>query len=207
MDGPVLSRRTRAAALALLAFGAFRPSVADAEFKLRSPIVDYRELEFEHNGDTTFDQANSGKSNNQSYTNEVEVGALPFWTLGLEGETAAPPGENLRYDATTVENNFQLAPQGKYWADLGFFAEFSHAAARADADSLTFGPLVQKEWSDVFGLDTLHTANLLFTRQVGHNRSDATPILLSWQSRLRLDPLFEPGIEYYGQFNTIAAPS
>jgi hypothetical protein len=179
---------------------------AQAEFKLRYPIVDYREFEFEHNGDTTFDKSQSGKSNNQSYTNEVEVGALPFWTLGLEAESAAPPGANLRYDATTFENFFQLTPQGKYWADLGFFAEYSHAASRGGADSLTFGPLVQKELDDIAGIDTLHTLNLLFGKEVGRNRTDATPLFFAWQSRLRLDPLFEPGVEIYSQIDDIDAP-
>ena len=68
---------------------------AHAEFKLRYPQVEYREMEIEHNGDTTFDKANSGKSNNQSYTNELEYGITPFLRLGIEGESAAPPGHNL----------------------------------------------------------------------------------------------------------------
>jgi hypothetical protein len=180
--------------------------VARAEFKVRYPIVDYRELEFEHNGDTTFDNPKSGKSNNQSYTHEIEIGATPFWMLGLEAETAAPSGENLRYEATTLENTFQFTPQGKYWADLGFFAEYSHAASRADADSLTFGPLVQKETAGILGTGMLHTLNLLFSKEVGHNRTDATSFFYAWQSRLALHPLFEPGIEIFGQIDDLESP-
>jgi len=180
--------------------------IARAEFKLRYPIVDYREVEFEHNGDTTFDNRKSGKSNNQSYTNEIEVGVAPFWTIGLEAETAAPSGENFRYEATTLENIFQFTPQGKYWADLGFFAEYSHAASRANADSFTFGPLVQKETPGFFRTGMLHTLNLLFSKEVGHNRTDATPFFYAWQSRLTLHPLFEPGIEIFGQINDIESP-
>jgi len=194
---------------AVLAIGlgaAATASPAQAEFKLRYPFVDYREIEFEHNGDTTFDRSKSGKNNNQSYTHEIEVGATPFWLFGLEAETGAASGENLRYEATTFENIFQLTPQGKYWADLGFFAEYSHAASRRDADSFTFGPLIQKELSDVMGTDTVHTLNLLFSKEVGRNRTDDTPFFYAWQSRLRLDPHFEPGIEIYGQIDDIAAP-
>lgn len=181
-------------------------SSAHAEFKVRYPFVDYREIEFEHNGDTTFDKSKSGKNNNQSYTHEIEVGATPFWLFGLEAETGAAPGENLRYEATTFENIFQLTPQGKYWVDLGFFAEYSHAASRRDADSFTFGPLIQKELYDVMGADTVHTLNLLFSKEVGRNRTDATPFFYAWQSRLRLDPHFEPGIEVYGRVDNIEAP-
>src|SRR6185437_6921080 len=82
-----------------------------AEFKLRYPQVEYREIEFEHNGDTTFDKANSGKSNNQSYTNELEYGITPFLRLGIESELAAPPGHNLRYQGTALEATFQLTPE------------------------------------------------------------------------------------------------
>jgi hypothetical protein len=197
---------TVAVATAVLAAIFAGSAPARAEFKIFYPTVDYREIEFEHNGDTTFDRAKSGKSNNQSYTNEVEVGATPFWKLGLEAETAAPSGENFRYEATTVENLFQLTPQGKYWADLGFFAEYSHAASRADADTITFGPIVQKEVGDLFGQDTLHTLNLFVGKEVGHNRSDATPLFFSWQSRVRLHPQFEPGVELYSDINDITAP-
>jgi hypothetical protein len=191
-----------AAALAALATA----STARAEFKLRYPIVDYREVEFEHNGDTTFDKRKSGLSNNQSYTNEIGYGILPFWQLELEGEWAANAGQNLRYDATTLENTFQFTPQGKYWADLGFFAEYSHAASRAGADGVTFGPLIQKEVPDILGIDTVHTVNLLFGKEIGRNRSDDTPLLAAWQSRLRLDPLFEPGIELYSRLADFEKP-
>jgi hypothetical protein len=181
-------------------------TTARAEFKLRYPIVDYREFEFEHNGDTTFDKRQSGLSNNQSYTNEIGYGILPFWQLELEGEWAAPSGENLRYDATTLENTFQFTPQGKYWADVGFFAEYSRAASRAAADSVTFGPLIQKEVPDIWGVDTVHTVNFLFSKEIGHNRTDDTSLFAAWQSRLRLDSLFEPGIELFTSIDDIEKP-
>ena len=179
---------------------------AHAEFKLRYPDVDYRELEIEHNGDTTFDKANSGKSNNQSYTNELEYGITPFLRLGIEGESAAPPGHNLRYEGTALEGTFQLTPEGKYWADLGFFAEYEQAAPRGSANAFTFGPLIQKEVPNVYGFDTVHTLNLLFSKEVGPNHSDDTPLLVAWQSRLRVNPLFEPGIELFSQIDNIASP-
>ena len=109
------------------------------------------------------------------------------------------------------ENTFQLTEPGQYWADLGFFAEFSHAATRTDPDSVTFGPLVQKQAETLFGLDlghdTLHTLNLMVTKEIGSNREDATPLAIAWQSRLQLDPLYQPAIEYYGQISSISGAS
>ena len=179
---------------------------AHAEFKLRYPQVEYREMEIEHNGDTTFDKANSGKSNNQSYTNELEYGITRFLRLGIEGDSAAPPGRNLRYQGTALEGTFQLTPEGKYWADFGFFAEYEQAHVRDEANAFTFGPLVQKEVSNVFGFDTVHTFNLLFTREAGPHRSAGTPLLIAWQSRVRLNTLFEPGIELFSQIDDIVSP-
>jgi hypothetical protein len=184
---------------------------ARAEFKLHYPIVDYREFEFEHNGDVTFDRRNSGLNNRQSYTDEIGYGFLPFWEPELEGEFEAIPGQNQRFDATTLENTFQLTPQGEYWADLGFFAEYSQATSRTDPNSITFGPLVQKQTPTLFGLDlgsdTLHTFNLLFSKEIGAHREDATPVAFAWQSRLLLDAYFQPGFEYYGQTSSIAGVS
>jgi high-affinity iron transporter len=196
-----------AAMLAAVGFAALGTAPdARADFKVRSPIVDYRELEFEHNGDTTFDKKKSGLSNNQSYTNEIGYGVTPFWGIELEGEMEAPSGTNLRYAATTLENTFQLTPQGAYWADFGFFAEYSHSAIRQSPNSITFGPIVQKEAGGFGNAPTLHTLNVLFSKDVGHDRSDDTGFLLAWQSRLRLHPLFEPGIELYDAVTDIEKP-
>jgi hypothetical protein len=182
------------------AFGATADS-ARADFQVRHPIVEEGEFEFEHNGAVSFDKSNSGLNNAQSYTNSIGYGVTSFWQTELEGESGADPGRNLHYDATTWENIFQLTPQGKYWADLGFFAEYSRAADRGAADGVSFGPLVEKEWND-----SLHTANLLFGKELGHGRTDATELSLAWQSRYRLHPLFEPGVELYSDIADIHSP-
>jgi hypothetical protein len=179
------------------------PAAAD-EFKIRSPIIDYREIEIEHFGQTTFDKRKSGLSNNQFYNNEIEIGVLPWLKLGLEGNFEAPSGKNLQYDATGVESFIQLTPQGKYFADLGFFVEAERPRQRGDEPDgeIVFGPLVQSELGHVGRVGMLHTFNLLFEKTVGRNSSSETPIKLAWQSRLRIDPLFQPGIEYFGEVNS-----
>jgi hypothetical protein len=179
---------------------------AHAEFKVRYPVIDYQEFEVEHNGSVTFDKKNSAKNNNQSYPTEVEVGILPFWAVGIEANIEANSGENVHYQATALESYLQLTPQGKYWADLAFFTEFERPANRNSTHSVTFGPLVQKEVPNIFGIDTLHTLNVLFEKEIGHQAGPATPLLVAWQSRLRLDPRFEPGVEFYGAVDDIGHP-
>jgi hypothetical protein len=153
--------------------------------KIRSPIVEFRELEFEHFGQTTFDKPKSGLSNNQAYSNEIEYGVLPWLKLGIEGNLQAPSGHNLQYDATAVEGTIQLTPQGKYFADFGLFIEVEHPRQRSDepAAEFTFGPLVESEFGRIGEFGMLHRANLLIQKTAGHNASGETPIKPAWQSR------------------------
>ena len=169
-----------------------------AELKVRSPIVEWREVEVEHNGLVTFDRRKSGLDGNQSYTFELGYGVTPWWQLEAEVETQAVAGQNLRINARTIENTFQLLPQGKYWLDLGFFAEISNSVIRSEPSQVTLGPILQKETAALFGAaPMLHTLNAFFTRAMGHASGDETGLFVTAQSRLRLNPLFEPGIEVF----------
>jgi Cupredoxin-like domain len=62
------------------------PSSARAEIKIRYPIVDYRQFEFEHNGAVSVDKSNSGLNNSQSYSFEIGYGATRWWAPEIEGE-------------------------------------------------------------------------------------------------------------------------
>ncbi|GAC1342526.1 MAG: hypothetical protein NVSMB18_16700 [Acetobacteraceae bacterium] len=170
---------------------------ARAELKVRSPLVTWREFEFEHNGLLTFDKKKSDLNGNQSYTFDLGYGLTPWWGIELEAETQALAGQNVRLNARTLESTFQILPQGKYSFDLGVFAEFANAIARGKPNEIVFGPILQKEAPAVFGVTSLHTLNTFLTREVGRNRTDRTGLQVAAQSRLRLEPLFEPGIEVY----------
>jgi hypothetical protein len=179
---------------------------ARADFQVRSPTVVYRELEFEHNGSITFDRKDSGMNHKQSYTGSVGYGATPWWKIELEGEWGAEADQRTRYEATTLENTFQLTPQGKYWADVGLFFEYSRSNRREDADVVEFGPIIQKETGGFFDSNLLHTANLFIEKEVGHNHGDDTTFSYAWQSRLRLNQYFEPGVEFFGEIGKIDRP-
>jgi high-affinity iron transporter len=202
------ARTHTAAALLVVGLGTLggAPGAHADDFQVRSPIVDYHEFEFEHNGAVTFDQKHSDLNHNQSYTYAVGAGVTSFWLLEVEGETEASSETTLHYSATTLENTFQLTPQGKYWADLGFFVEYSQSARRNEPNAIEFGPIVQKEAPGFLNSGTLHTLNVFFEKELGHNRSDDTGFTYAWQSRLRLNSLFEPGVELYGDIDDIAKP-
>jgi hypothetical protein len=158
------------------------------DLKIRSPIIESHELEFENN----FTIGHS-----KTAVHELEYGFNDWLKLGVEAELAADPGHGFHYDSTALEGFLQLTPQGQYWADLGMFVEYEHTARQGDPRALTVGPLVQKE-VQLAGLDTLHTVNALFTKQMGAGSVGPLSMLMAAQSRARLSPYFEPGIEYYG---------
>ncbi len=175
---------------------------AAAELQVRVPFVEWRELEFEHNGLVTFGPKGSSTDRAQSYTNAIGYGVLPWWEVELEGELASGAGQHLTWAATTIENTFQLTERGKYPVDVGMFVEYSQSTGLPPND-LTIGPLLHKDFS-LFGLDTGHTANFLFSREVGGNASKATGFEFAWQSVAYLHPLFSPGFEYYGLINDLS---
>ncbi len=167
--------------------GCALPAPAE-DLKIRSPVIETHELEFENN-------FTLGRS--KTAVHELEYGFSDSLKLGVEAELAADPGHGFRYDATSLEGFLQLTPQGRYWADVALFAEYEHTARQGDPRSLTVGPLAQKE-VELLGLDTLHTVNALFTKQMGAGSVGPPNLLARAQSRVRLTPYFEPGLEYYG---------
>ena len=183
---------------AMLAIITIVPQPAHAGFKVRSPIVEQGELEIEHNGSRSFD-SDKTRDNARSDTIEIGYGFTPYWKLELEGELEGEPQGDLRYTATTLENYFQLTPQGKYWLDVGLFAEYSRAARRSDGDSVEFGPMLQKQTGGFGKYGMLHTVNLFVEQGIGDHGEHLTGGNYAWQSRVQLDPLFEPGVELYGE--------
>ncbi|TXL80394.1 hypothetical protein FHP25_05020 [Vineibacter terrae] len=193
---------TRAAAGVLAAgllVAAATPVPARAEFQVRSPIVTEGEIEIEHNGAVIFSRNKATRWREQSYTNELAYSPTSWWKFEIETELGHERGDKLRYEATTLENVFQLTPQGKYFLDVGFFIEYSKAARREDQDTVKLGPVVQKELGQA-----LFTVNAFFERAVsGPGPTAATAFVPAVQAVYRLHPLFTPGFEYYGEIADI----
>jgi hypothetical protein len=164
-------------------------SARAGDLKIRSPIIEPHELEFENNfviGDS------------KNIVSEFEYGFNDWLKLGVEGELAADPGHGFHYDSAGLEGFFQLTPQGKYWADLGLFAEYEQTARTGDPRSLMFGPMVQKEVR-LFGVDTLHTVNAFLIKDMGASSLGAPDLFVAARSLALVDPHMNPGFEYYGR--------
>ena len=189
------------AAAGVLAAGA----PAQAEFRVRLPLIEEREIAIEHNGSYGLD-GRPEKRGEQSYTLELEAAVNASWLTEFETEGGREPGpdERNRLTALVWENLFVLTEPGEHWADLGFFAEYGRALPHRSADSVSFGPILSKVWGP-----TVNTLNVFFTKDVGSHAAGRTQLNLAWQTRFILNPRIEPGIELYsapgalGNFSTI----
>ena len=54
---------------------------AQAEFKLRYPNIDYREIEIENNASYTFDKRQNGNTPTPISVGKLRSWLLPFWRL------------------------------------------------------------------------------------------------------------------------------
>ena len=193
----------RAAAVMMAVVALLAAPAAKADLQVRYPTVEEGEFEFEHNGLVTIDPRKSGLGGLQSYTASLGYGFTSFWKLEVEGEFAAGGGQPFTGEAVTFENTFQLTPQGKYFLDVGFFAEYSQTTGHHSPNEIVLGPIFQKELYNVLGVDSLHTLNLFFGHEVGPNASGATSFEYAWQSRLLLNPYLDPALEFYGTIENL----
>lgn len=161
--------------------------------RIFSPIVEEGEAELEFIGTVEHDRK-PALNGGQAYIFGAGYGVTSFWMTEFEGELKSDPGGHLKHEATEWENTFQVTPQGKYWLDLGVFAEYEIAAQKTDADEITFGPILQKEF-----YDWLATLNVFFDKQVGSNASGGTSLVYAAQLRYRWKPWLEPAIEAFGE--------
>ncbi len=176
------------------------------DLHIRSPVVEGGEVELEHNAFVGLGRKGSDYNGLQAYTYSLGYGVTRFWKLELEAETGARPTSNLAYTATTIESTFQLTPQGKYAADLGFFLQYSRSALRDVPHSVTFGPIVSKEVNDVWSRDVRLTLNAFVSRDIGRNASNDTGGVYAAQALLLTSPWINPGVELFGTVGNITRP-
>jgi len=98
---------------------------------------------------------------------------LPFWALEVEGGLISGNGQRLSWEGTSLENTFALAGEGEFPVSLAIFAEYFHSHSRGEPDSVTFGPVIQKELRNVLGIDSVHTLNLFLEHEVGSGANPA----------------------------------
>ena len=180
-------------AASLLGLSAVPVSAAHAGPHVYSLELTQREWEFETQLDRTRDRDRE-KNGTQSIAIDVGYTPFSFWKVEIENQWAREPGQKLKYDSVSVENLFQFTETGEYWLDAGFFLEYEKVSQRGDHDSVTFGPVFQKEWGPIVA-----KLNILLKREAGAGADHAFNVDYRAQTYWQFSPSFRTGIELYGE--------
>lgn len=177
----------RAARLASLVAASACVAAAAADFEIRSPAVDVRELELDYKLAAARDHA-------RSHVVELEYGVNEWWSPAVEGEWVRDPGAggNSRFEATTFENRFRLSPRRARWGDLGLFVEVERGAGQGP-HALRAGPMLRVRMGPTTSL-----LNVFAVRERGAGSRNATAYTYAWQTRWNLSERLQPGFEIYG---------
>jgi len=183
-----------AAVLVLATVVALWPySTAEASHKVYYPTVEKGETEIELRGHVTFDN-DRALSNQQVYKLGVGHGFTDFWFAEIYAELEREGSSEYEVESYEIENLFRLVEPGKYWADLGFLVEYSHAGESGNPNKWELTPIIQKQIGS-----HLVTLNFTFERETGSNSSDEWEFAYAWQYRLIGRQALEFGLEGYGE--------
>jgi hypothetical protein len=192
---------TEAATCAILALVAL-PVSALADFKIHLPDAESGEFEIEQIG--SYGMAGSPDFDNEkSFVYEMGYGVNNWWHTELEFETNREPGpgNHLRFDQLTSENQFVFGEPGQYWLDPGFFWEYGQAMVGGNPNETTFGPTLRKEF-----FHTINTVNLFLEKDIGQHSDGHWNFLYAWETRVALGTPVEPGFQAYGTVGPIGKP-
>lgn len=105
---------------------------------------------------------------------------------------AEAPGAARQLQGYEFENTFQLTPQGKYWADVGFLASYEHNTLANSQDAVEFGPLLGKTVGRF-----AHVVNLIWEKPVGAGADRHYEFRYSYTGTYAVSQGFRPGVEAY----------
>ncbi|HUH93158.1 MAG TPA: hypothetical protein VL742_08455 [Casimicrobiaceae bacterium] len=166
-------------------------AVADPASKVHLPDVVQGELELELLGGYQW-WSGADDDRERQFIGEIEYGFTPWWRSGLEVGTTRAPGESYRLDEVEWENTFLLSEPGRYWLDLGLFAELAYDYP-VRRSAIAIGPMFQKE---IGALQS--NLNVIFERELGSSAQPGAEINYEWQVKWRGNPRFEPGLQSIG---------
>ena len=168
-----------------------------------SPIVEKGEIEIETTGVYDFDHKKD-KNAVQEYKNAIGYGVTDRWATEFYGEFEREPQEDeegntklssVKFTHLEWENRYQLTEQGKYWLDAGLYFAYEIPVRKKDPGEIEGKILLEKSTQNF-----MHTANIIFNKEVGGGATEETTAGFAWSSRYRLSEHLQPGFEYWVDF-------
>jgi len=168
-------------------------NLAHATHKVYSPNVERGEAELEMRAHTTFD-SDPAKDDQQKYKFEAGYGIADKWFTAIGSTVAKDSNGDLQNQEVFWENIIQLTEQGEYWVDAGLYLEYAVARGAGTPDEIESKLLLEKSVGNF-----LHTANLVFVREVGSGAANTTNFEYAWRSKYFISRELEVGVEIYGE--------
>lgn len=160
-----------------------------------APYVEKGVMEIESRNRFDFDKR-SDENNFRQHEVELEYGLTSMWKAAISGEMEKENGNDYKYTATEIENIFQLTDVGQYFLDAGLQADYEFA--NDGADGLEVFLLLAKNYTNF-----TTAANIGFVKEVGSNSNANPEGEIKWMAKYNYIPVFNPGVEYYGDFGEI----
>ena len=163
-----------------------------------SPLVTKHELELEYEGSRLSD---SGKSLNNAQHHEIEAryGVTDNLLLGILGEGDRSSGTPFRGEGVGAQAVYTTTKQGAWWLNSAIFAQYTAATHNHTADSAEARVLLSRAQGPV-----TVTANLIFGREIGPNRSHGVGFGNSVQGLYDIhNEHFTPGVEWFADYGKL----
>mgnify|MGYP003694416479 CR=1 FL=1 len=171
---------------------------ARAEFKIRYPNIDYREVEIEHNFSTTSTNAPTATTTSAAPLRSASV-SCHSGSSNSKARSNDTPAKQRNGKLRHLRIIFMLTEPGKYWLDFAIFAEFARATKRDDPNTVELGCAVPKGTYELVAYAQFVLGEA--ARQQG--RTDRHGLLCLADARYRLNQYFQPGIEFYGEIEDV----
>jgi len=157
------------------------------ELKVYSPGVSYGEREVEYRGFAT-------GAGQQGFAFSASYSPTSWWESEAYEVLHRDPGEPLVGDRVNIEERFQLAPAGEYWADPGVIFEAEIPERAGDPIEEEFTPILEKQFSRL-----VLTINPSLEWQSGSNYAPGTGFHYAARAEYLLSAYFAPAAEFFGE--------
>ncbi|MGB4058008.1 MAG: FTR1 family protein [Alphaproteobacteria bacterium] len=182
-----------------LALGVLTATPAHATKTVTSPQVNKGELEIKSKTGITHDDDSESKDGAVQQKFTAEYGVTDRLEIEAEAEFEnSGDDDNTDFTALALESKFELTEPGQYWMDVA--VKGAYEFNMTDGPDKIEGKLVLGKDSEMFK----HRANIILEREVGDDAADETEVAISWSSRYRYNPMFEPGFEIYSEFGALS---
>ena len=171
---------------------------ARAGFKVYSPYVEPGEWELEFRGNRSVD-GDPAKDDGRSFLYEIGYSPLTRWHTAVFLEAEGEPGGPNDLTEIAWENIIQLTEPGQYWLDLGAYVEYAKGLNQSGDHKLEWKILLEKDFGKI-----VTTVNPAFEQAFSDGPTDGVEFGYAWGTYYRLNPLFEPGFEAFGELGEVA---